>query len=149
MPLRSFKGEYGVLGLRYIDNRTVCDSVQVLKESFKLYRAINDGIINLVDKVIIFWISYLFLLGVNIEVPECLPYMCAIVLIGSDNGVSGRSSLRCNVTMQSKLWTFIRKQGNRCVTSSETRAFHLHNCPVSRLRGLFMEFISSVPKSGQ
>lgn len=25
--------------------------VQVLKESFKLYRAINDGIINLVDKV--------------------------------------------------------------------------------------------------
>lgn len=24
---------------------------QVLKESFKLYRAINDGIINLVDKV--------------------------------------------------------------------------------------------------
>ena len=25
--------------------------LQVLKESFKLYRAINDGIINLVDKV--------------------------------------------------------------------------------------------------
>jgi len=31
---------------------TVCTLCgQVLKESFKLYRAINDGIINLVDKV--------------------------------------------------------------------------------------------------
>ncbi len=32
---------------------------QVLKESFKLYRAINDGIINLVDKVGL--VSYLAL----------------------------------------------------------------------------------------
>lgn len=28
--------------------------LQILKESFKLYRAINDGIINLVDKVVHF-----------------------------------------------------------------------------------------------
>ena len=32
-------------------NSTSCAYGQVLKESFKLYRAINDGIINLVDKV--------------------------------------------------------------------------------------------------
>lgn len=47
--------------------------LQVLKESFKLYRAINDGIINLVDKVSMVLVSLFTLLSVTpLKVLMCL-----------------------------------------------------------------------------
>jgi len=53
--IEQFNSSYGLLSLRI--GHVLCNlsgspgSIQVLKESFKIYCAINDGIINLVDKV--------------------------------------------------------------------------------------------------
>ena len=54
--------------------------LQVLKESFKLYRAINDGIINLVDKVSMVPVYFFDLIvSDTFEGSYVLGFVCAVL----------------------------------------------------------------------